>query len=393
MALGCYRPAYLPASFNGVPFEAVEADSEHGRRGAEGEFPFGETTGYADLGRKIRRYNLSGRLQENNHIAMAAALILACEQPGPGILVHPTRGVISAACVSLKVIDKVEDEQGVTYVDIQFVEGNSWPNGFSIGSTLVTLAFSALVAASTARFTADYVMSDVSTHRKPQVRDTSRAIISNIRDEYLTAIGNTSDASKWRAFADLDSVAESMVAANDTSTVEETIRLGINAVANQLTARNRYNVMRRIANNAAISATATGAGAKAQNAVVRHVRVMAAMQMAQAAVSTKYATNAAAFDALDRVVALLRNEAAIAYEDCSNHLFMELRTYANDTSTNLYNVAYNLPATRSFDFHGSVHPLTAAYSIYNDAKRHRELEESNTLSYVGKVGPDVIASV
>jgi prophage DNA circulation protein len=393
MATGCYVARYLPASFNGIPFEAVDADSEHGRRGAEGEFPFGETTAYADLGRKIRRYNISGRLQENNHVELAAALILACEAPGPGILVHPTRGIINAACVSLKVSDRVEEEQGVTYVDMQFVEGNAWPNGFSIGASIVALAFTALVSAATNRFRNDYVIADVSTHRKPQVRQLARSTVATIRDEYQTAIGNTRDIDRWRAYSDLDSVAESFTAVNDTDTTEETIRLGINAVANQLSAKERFTIMRRIANSVAVPVTLTGAAGRAQNAVIRHTRVLAAMQMAQAAVSIKYATNAEAFDALDRITALLTNEAEIAQGECANELFMELRTYANDTQTNLYNVAYNLPATRSFDFHGSVHPLVAAYSIYNDAKRHRELEDSNILTHVGKIGSDVIASV
>ena len=52
MAIGCYTPAYLPASFKGVPFDALEATYEYGRRGAEGEFPFSDTTAYVDLGRK-----------------------------------------------------------------------------------------------------------------------------------------------------------------------------------------------------------------------------------------------------------------------------------------------------------------------------------------------------
>ncbi|RPH73630.1 hypothetical protein EHM76_05065, partial [bacterium] len=42
---------YVPASFKGVQFYCVDADVEGGRRGAEGEFPFGEETAYADLGR------------------------------------------------------------------------------------------------------------------------------------------------------------------------------------------------------------------------------------------------------------------------------------------------------------------------------------------------------
>ena len=87
MAIGCYNPDenYLPASFKGVPFEALEVTSQHGRRGAQGEFPWGENTAYVDLGRSIRTYSISGRVSDNNHIAMANALAAAVETPGAGI--------------------------------------------------------------------------------------------------------------------------------------------------------------------------------------------------------------------------------------------------------------------------------------------------------------------
>ena len=37
MAEACYKEPYLPGSFKFIPFKAIEASSEHGRRGAEGE--------------------------------------------------------------------------------------------------------------------------------------------------------------------------------------------------------------------------------------------------------------------------------------------------------------------------------------------------------------------
>ena len=41
------------------------------------------------------------------------------------------------------------------------------------------------------------------------------------------------------------------------------------------------------------------------------------------------------------------------------------------------------------NFSGGVHPLVAAYAIYNDAKRHRELEERNIVDANGRFGPIV----
>src|SRR6187402_1835226 len=100
---------YAPASFKGVAFYCTDADVEGGRRGAEGEFPFGEHTAYADLGRKIRVYHLTAMFREDDHVSDSQALFVVCESPGPGILVHPTRGAVMVACKSIKLSDKIED--------------------------------------------------------------------------------------------------------------------------------------------------------------------------------------------------------------------------------------------------------------------------------------------
>src|SRR5262245_33307215 len=124
----------VPASFKGVGFQCTDADAEGGRRGAEGEFPFGEDTAYADLGRKIRVYHLTAVFREDDHVGDSSALFAVCESPGPGILVHPTRGTVMAACRSCKVSDKLEEGQGETTAELEFVEAN--PVGGGLGSFL-----------------------------------------------------------------------------------------------------------------------------------------------------------------------------------------------------------------------------------------------------------------
>ena len=72
---------YVPASFKGVGFWCTEASIEGGRRGAEGEFPFGEDTAYADLGRKIRTFNLTAVFREDDHVGDASNPTAVCESP------------------------------------------------------------------------------------------------------------------------------------------------------------------------------------------------------------------------------------------------------------------------------------------------------------------------
>ena len=66
---------YAPASFKGVGFLCTVAEVDGGRRGAEGEFPFGEDTAYADLGRKIRVYHLTAVFREDDHVSELAGFV------------------------------------------------------------------------------------------------------------------------------------------------------------------------------------------------------------------------------------------------------------------------------------------------------------------------------
>src|SRR4029079_17615961 len=149
----------VPASFKGVGFNCTEVNIEGGRRGAEGEFPFGEITAYADLGRKIQVYHLNAVFREDDHVCDSHCLFQACQSPGPGILVHPTRGTVLAACRSIKLKDNVE-ETGETQCEMEFVEAN----GIGVGgpragpgySSLYGIIHSPLNDVSRASFLANY---------------------------------------------------------------------------------------------------------------------------------------------------------------------------------------------------------------------------------------------
>ena len=386
---GIVKAPYLPASFNGVPFDAVEVSSEHGRRGAEGEFPFGENTAYADLGRRIRTYALQGKIQADGFIGIAAALIAVCELPGPGILVHPTRGIISAACKSLKVSDKIEEEAGVTYVDMEFVEGNVWPNGLSLVGNLLGLASGALISTARDDFTTRYQPSAVSTVRREQVTQAAQSTVEQISHEYQQAIVGTTSVNKYRTLADLQEVAADSSLVTSTIITDRAISLGINAVAIETDAKPKYDAMRRIVN---FNSKANATGTESEDAIYTLARISAGVGMAQGATEVTYARMDQVFTAIDTVDAVLIEESVAARTRCANMLFAELEKFRVEFKKNLYYLAYTLPPLIEFNFYHGVHSLVAAYSIFNDAKRHRELEMGNMMDGTGRIGPVVVAA-
>jgi hypothetical protein len=395
MAEACYREPYLPASYKLVPFKAISVESQHGRRGAEGEFPFGENTAYADLGRKLRRYTIRARFDSNNHVLEAAALIAAVEFPGPGVLVHPTRGVIaSAACVSLKVSDRIEDEGGVTYVDMEFVEANNWPNGLSLVSQLLGLAISPIIATSRTNFSATYAPTNAQPFRKEAVINAAQDQIVAIASAYAEVTATVADqTARNRILYDLEMLANDDIMASDTQIMDKGIALGMNAVALNISGQRQFEVFRALANGAAKTSTFLNPAKSMEDVVYSNVRIIAAAYMAQGAFEAQDVRLDTIFEYLDVIDTLLSQEISIARENCNNCLFLELTKFRNDVATQLHRKAYNAPTLIQYNFNGPVHPLVAAYSIYADGKKHRQLEVFNLIANNGRIGPQVAAAI
>lgn len=394
MAIGCYTEPYVPAIYKGVTFKAKSVSSTHGRRGAEGEFPFGEQTGYADMGRKIRRYKLSGRFDSNLHVVEAAALILVCEANGPGLLVHPTRGIISkAACTSLEVRDEIEEDQGVTYVDMEFVEANEWPNGLSLLGQLFGIVIGTIIGSAKTHFSANYKPSEIQTFRKEAVVNVAQAQMSIIRAAYEAATtDNDTDQTRNKIINDMVRIQTDNDLAGDTETMSRGLSLGMNAVAIELSGLDQYRVFKNIANSAAMVSSFASPASEAENAIYSTVRIIAASYMAEGITEAANARSSEVYDAIDAIGSILDQEIEYARSLCDNFLQSELSTFKTDALAKLYKKAYDSPGLVQYDFGGRLHPVAAAYSIYGDAKRHRELETLNNIGATGRIDRLVAAN-
>lgn len=378
MELGsCHKDQYLQASYNGVAFEAMEVTSEHGRRSAIGEFPFSNTTGAVDMGRKVRRYTMTARLADDDHEARSIALIAACELPGPGILIHPTRGILNVTCENLRVRNQIIDRQGITEIDLTFVEFNLWENGFGLVGSLLGLVLRPLLAASSESFAANYSPRSEPVYLQDDVIDQAEGTAERYRQEYDRQ-GNPDP----RASADMQQVADDETLATSTAVMDDLVRLGSAAIAQKAaTPVETYESFRRLANWAAtsrVSDTTSG------QSLAAHVRITSGGYMAQAALDREYQTVTQALAALDQVIAVLTEEARIAYDACQNALYLELQTFMADFTRQMYQLAYGSPRRQQYNFNGLVSPLVAAYAIWDDATRAREIG-------IGPVGPTVLA--
>lgn len=395
MATAGYKPTYFPCSYKGVSFQAMETTSEHGRRGAEGEFPFGENTGYADLGRRIRTYTIRGRFATNDHIARAAALIAVCEAPGPGPLVHPTRGIIIAACRSLKVSDNPLEEAGVTYVDLDFVEANVWLNGFQTTNLVQTgLSLVSLIAVTGGAFNSSYQPRNAKPYNVNKVRGTASTAIIQIKNEYERAAnrGNLTDQNTWAAIFDLQRRAGDVSVLDDAEQTYRTLRLGSAALSSSTASDTKYDAFLRLANENARVSGLSGQDGVSQDSVYSAVRTLAAGYMSRAVLETQNLNADEAFRAYEQISAILGTEIDAARARCDNVLYLGLREFYTAMQSTIFSRIFTLPTLVVYNYRGSTHALIAAYEIYNDAKRVTEIEQQNPGSTPWLMGPRVVAA-
>lgn len=93
-----------PASFRGVPFGVVSGEGSFGRRQAVHEYPYRDSVWVEDMGRSTRRISITGFLVQSSLgykaadvMAQRDSLVAACEQAGPGTLIHPTLGELTVS--------------------------------------------------------------------------------------------------------------------------------------------------------------------------------------------------------------------------------------------------------------------------------------------------------
>lgn len=93
---------YRASSWRGVRFFAVEALGESGRRVKVHVYPGSDRSFPEDLGKEPESLRLAVRLIGPDVHEQLETLRKACNEPGPGTLVHPTRGELRMVCLGIQ---------------------------------------------------------------------------------------------------------------------------------------------------------------------------------------------------------------------------------------------------------------------------------------------------
>lgn len=119
-----WRDEWQTASFRGVEFRFRSAGASLGRRNVIHKYPQRDDVYPEDMGRKAREYTIEAFVIGDNYMAWRDRLEAACEQAGPGELVHPTRGrkmVVIQDCRANETIDA----GGMASYSLAFIEAGA----------------------------------------------------------------------------------------------------------------------------------------------------------------------------------------------------------------------------------------------------------------------------
>lgn len=112
----------IGASFRGVPFFVDASNRSGGRRVVVHEFPLRADPFVEDLGRRARKFPVTGYVIGDDYLAQRDALMVALEDTdGPGQLIHPYYGSKVAICDTVTV-GETSTAGGMATFAVDFVE-------------------------------------------------------------------------------------------------------------------------------------------------------------------------------------------------------------------------------------------------------------------------------
>lgn len=148
MPLPPWRAQLYPATFRGAMFHVEVREKAGGRRDVVHEFPKRDVPYSEDLGRRARRFTVSGYVIGPDYITDRDALESALDAEGPGALVLPTRGSQQVEVDHVNVIERRE-RGGIAEFEMTFTEAGRAISS-SFGSDTAGKVSDAGAAASTA---------------------------------------------------------------------------------------------------------------------------------------------------------------------------------------------------------------------------------------------------
>lgn len=366
---------FRQASFRGAVFHVDNIDSQFGRRVVTHEYAQRDRPYSEDMGRKARRFNVTGYLVGGNYGLARDALVRACEQPGPGELVHPYQGTLQVVCEGVTTRER-RQEGGYCEVSLTFVEDgeNVFPAAISNPSTAVDAAADVAQGAASSVFERLYDLANLPEFVRTEMKEAADRLLGPV-DRLLSISGEFSDG--VAAFArDLDSLIfqPRALAAGFLEVIQDITNL---VGKNRSTSATLHDMAAEVLRLVPETTGTRRRQAKAQNAMEAMVRQMAVSEHARVVAGQQYTSYQEALTARQQ----LTDELDEVSETAADEVFVELQGLRAKVVQALPNP--RLPEIHAITMRQAAPAIVLAYQLYGDPLRDSDITDRNKIRHPG----------
>lgn len=400
-----WRENYRTASFRGIEFHMDGGDSGHGRRqavhqAAQRDVPYTE-----DMGRKAREFSVNGYLLGKEYNLQRDDLIKACEQAGPGQLIHPYRGELTVVCRGLTVSETAA-EGGKCTVSMTFLEAGdaSFPATKVDTVNAISTKGNEVTSLAETDFVEKYVTKGYPSFVAEAASSKIKALSEYLSNPGFNLDGNLQSASDFaQQIQSLGSDVASLI--QQPSDLASSIISAVTGVRSAFGA-NAFSMLTSLfdkQSSSSSSSTAAVTPSRAQvvknsDAVDALVRQTAIAEAAKAAVVTEVATTTStgstlvfaqpvAYDSYESAITVretlvdrLDSEAESTISDGAYVALTDLRTAVTQA---VPSPDESLPHLAEYSPRETLPSLLVAYQLYGDAARGDEIVTRNMPRHPG----------
>ncbi len=360
------------ASFRGVPFFYDSTGIDGGRRTQTHEFAYRDKPYTEDLGRKAQEIPIEAYVLGDDYMTARDNLLKACNEEGPGELIHPYYGSIQVNCQVISIRESTSEGR-IARISLQFIEAGEkfFPDSSPDRSATVEASADKLDTAAADDFADTFSVEGFPEH-------VSLSAIKDVTKFLNTIFSNQADINLISAFSSLLQTPRSLALGiqsllsefkgtgtkkTPSKTLIETCNYG-----NRISSTSKSTTQARINGNS--------------NAVVDLVRRSAISAASRSVVEATFDTRNDAESVRDVIADAIDSQAEIT-SDIPIYLAL------TDMRAALVQAVppEGLPELVAVNVKRPVSSLVLAYDLYADALRADEIIIRNNVRHPGFIGP------
>ena len=363
------------ASFRGVPFFYESTGVDGGRRTQTHEFAYRDKPYTEDLGRKAQEIPIEAYVIGDDYMTVRDNLLKACNEEGPGELIHPYYGAIKVNCQVISIRESTSDGR-MARISLQFIEAGEkyFPDSSPDRSAAVDISAEKLNKNAVENFAKVFTIETAPEFIGVKALEEAYKFIDSIpqfipKDDFKDSAILLLKHPESLALL-IQSVFDELIKINNPNEKKDTFK----TLTNECNYNNRLYVTfgsithtRMVINH---------------NAIIDLVRQLASSAAVRVATETDFKTRNEAEYTRDQIAESLESQSELTDSTSLYIALTDMRAalvqaIPKDGLPELVLISVNNPTPS----------LVLAYELYDDAMRGDEIVDRNKIKHPGFIGP------